>query len=104
MTDFAQPADDAALAAFGAEMTFVRQGVDVTTITGIFDTGWTEIEAPEGPPVSARFSCVFTRSASVDQVRRGDSLTIGETVYSVQDIRPDGEGGTLLILENIGAA
>lgn len=96
--------DAAVLSAFGADYRFVRQGVDVTTVRGIFDRDWMAIASEDGPPVTTLATAIFVRAADVALVQRGDGVEAEGSFYAVQDIRPDVQGGALLILENRSCA
>lgn len=66
-----------------------------TTIGGIFDESFIEVQGVEGlHPV---FTCVL---ADVTGVSHGDALTIGGVTYHVHGVQRDGTGMVALILED----
>lgn len=70
-----------------------------STVNGIFDNEYIEVETGAGVGVSLqqpRFTC---RSADVLAVVEGTSATISGVSYTVRIVQPDGTGMTELILE-----
>lgn len=66
---------------------------DGSTVNGIFDHEYVEVENVEGErPV---FLCA---SSDVSGAAHGESITIEGTAYTIAGIQPDGTGLTLLIL------
>jgi len=78
---------------------FADFGIDATvgagTVRGIFDNAYQDAFSlvPGTAPV---FMCA---SADVSSVDVGDSITINATAYSVTEVRPDGTGMTVLVLQ-----
>ena len=66
-----------------------------TTINGIFDESFMEVQGVEG------FHPVFTcAQADVSSIAHGNAITIGGVVYHVQGVQRDGTGIVSLILED----
>lgn len=66
-----------------------------TSVSGIFDESFMEVQGVEG------FHPVFTcAQADVSSVAHGDSITIGGVVFHIQGVQRDGTGMVALILED----
>lgn len=65
------------------------------TVTGILDSEYLE---PMGR-VQASQPVFLCRTADVPSATHGQTLTVGETVYKLVGVEPDGTGTTVLRLE-----
>lgn len=82
-----------------APITLTRNGVE-TAIEGIFDSRYYEVETGEGlVGGSTLTTTVSVDLAATGPIARGDGITARGTAYRVKDLRPDGQGMTVLELE-----
>jgi hypothetical protein len=93
-----ESADDLAIF-FGVDDFGVAASYEGSTVNGIFDNDFIEVQTGAGVGVALqqpRFSC---RSADVLGIVEGDIITISGNNYTVRIVQADGTGTTELILE-----
>jgi hypothetical protein len=83
----------AQVAVFGETVTH-----DGTSVSGIFDSRYIEVDTGGGAPVSMLVTVLSIAAGSIDPAV-GEAVTARGINYIVRDIRPDGGGLTTLILE-----
>jgi len=84
---------------FGVEARYKASGSGARTLLGIYDNAYEAVDAGgtvEFALQQPRFTC---RTADVDDVAEGDTLTIDGQGYVVRVVMPDGTGVTELMLE-----
>lgn len=86
---------------FGRTATYTAQGTGETpqTITGIFDKQYID-EAGVAIGVEGNTPVFETKTTSVSSASQGDTLVVGSTTYKVVNVQEDGNGVTMLILED----
>lgn len=84
---------------FAVQAQLTKQGVFVRSITGIFINDFefqnTEVRIGTGG-AQPEFHC---KTGDLLGVTRGHGLDVDGAAYTIQDIRPDGTGVSVLILE-----
>jgi hypothetical protein len=83
---------------FGVSATFTR-GATVTTISGIFDNDFVEVDAGGVIPFAMQQPRFLARTSDVSAAVEDDTLVISGTTYKIKVVQPDGTGMTNLILE-----
>lgn len=83
---------------FGVSATLTR-GATVTTISGIFDNDFVEVDAGGGVPFAMQQPRFMCRTADVSSVIEDDTLAISGTTYKIKVRQDDGTGMTNLLLE-----
>ena len=84
---------------FGAAATYTPDGGAASTVNGIFDNDFIEVDAGGGVGVALqqpRFQC---RTADVSSAAEGDAIVISSVNYTVRIVQDDGTGMTTLVLE-----
>lgn len=82
---------------FAVAATYTPDGGDPSTIYGIFDDEYFDEVGGVGIEGSApAFHC---EAADVSGVAQGDALTVNSVSYIIRNVRPDGTGYVVLILE-----
>jgi len=84
---------------FGVAATYTASGGSPTTINGIFDNEFFEVEAGGTVAVAMeqpRFTC---RTSDVSSAAEGDAITINSIDYTIRVVQVDGTGVTVLVLE-----
>jgi len=71
-----------------------------SNITAIFENDHIVVDSGGGVPFSMRQAMILCRSSDVTSVVEGAAVTIATVAYKVTDIQPDGQGMTMLILED----
>lgn len=86
---------------FGATATYTpAAGGGATTVKGIFDLAFQEIDVEAGVPVATRRPRFICSTADLSGGGAfGDTLVIDGTTYKVRVVEPDGTGMTELALE-----
>lgn len=82
---------------FGVTAT-LTSGSNVTTISGIFDNEFVEVDAGGGVPFAMQQPRFAVRTADAN-VEEDDTLLIAGVTYKIKVVQPDGTGMTNLILE-----
>lgn len=98
-----ETADDRSLllADFGVTASFVRDkryGTEAN-VTGIFDNEYFAVDAGGSVPVAMQQPTFLCRTADIASVAQNDILTISGLTYRIRNIQPDGQGMTMLMLE-----
>ena len=71
-----------------------------STVLGIFDNGYKEVEA-ESIGIESRVPSFQCKSSDVDGVQHGDTVTLADgNIYNVIGVRQDGEGIVTLDFED----
>ena len=83
---------------FGVSATFTR-GASVTTISGIFDNDFVEVDAGGTIPIAMQQPTFLARTVDVSAAVEDDTLLISGTTYKIKVVQADGTGMTNLILE-----
>ena len=84
---------------FGVAATYNLQGGGSSTVNGIFDNDFIEVDAGGGIGVAMqqpRFQC---RTADISTAAEGDTIVISAVTYTVRIVQDDGTGMTVLVLE-----
>ena len=84
---------------FGTAATYTPDGGSASTVNGIFDNDFIEVDAGGGVGVALqqpRFQC---RTADVASAAEGDAIVISAVNYTVRIVQDDGTGMTVLVLE-----
>ena len=99
-SDLVNAMDTACLATFGTPVTFTPQdGSGAQQITGIIQTPAMAEDYVPGSVQGTSVVRLFVRFASIaPPPRGGDTVTINGTVYAVQDVDVDTQGGAVLKL------
>ena len=73
-------------------------GLDVhikgRVVTGILDNEFSEVGG-----VASTVPVLWVRSIDIENDSRGDALTIGTTDYTIAEMQPDGQGITIVVLQ-----
>lgn len=80
---------------FGEEVTYTPRTGDPTSIKGIFDNAWVDVEGV----VSLRPTLRIRLSDLENEPGKGDEVTIEEVDYRVLESRIDAHGGSTLVLQ-----
>lgn len=83
--------------AAGMSATYTAQGGSPATITILFENDAASIDLGMGS-VTSSGPRAFAKTTDVPTAKKGDALTVSSVNYTVTDVRPDGTGGTELIL------
>ena len=83
---------------FAVSATFTPVVGDPSTITGIFDAEYFEIDG-DSVGVAGSQPMFLCKTADVAAAKFGDALTVNAVNYKIVNIQPDGTGLTMLILE-----
>lgn len=70
-----------------------------SSVTGIFDNDFVEVDAGGGVPFAVQQARFLARTADVSAVAEGTTATISGTSYKVAVRQDDGTGMTTLVLE-----
>jgi hypothetical protein len=70
-----------------------------SSVTGIFDNDFVEVDAGGGVPFAVQQPRFLARTADVSSVSEGTAATISGTSYKVAVRQDDGTGMTTLVLE-----
>ena len=84
---------------FGVAATYTPIGGIASTVNGIFDNDFIEVETGAGVGVALqqpRFQC---RTADVASAAEGDAIVINSINYTVRIVQDDGTGMTVFVLE-----
>jgi hypothetical protein len=81
----------------GDEITYTPSGDSAVTINAVFDNAWVEVEGVQSLKPILRIDL----SDLENPPGKGDQATIESVNYRVEESRPDGFGGSTLILKKI---
>jgi len=84
---------------FGVAASYTPAGGSATTVNGIFDNEYFETDAGGEVAFALQQPMFHCRTADVASAAEGDAITISGTDYIVRNVRPDGTGMTMLMLE-----
>lgn len=84
---------------FGTAASYTPAGGSASTVNGIFDNDFIEVETGAGVGVALQQPRFHCRTADVSSAAEGDSITINSTAYTVRIVQDDGTGMTVLVLE-----
>jgi hypothetical protein len=87
-------------AAFGSSYLLIRSGEPNAEIQGVFDRRHIDVEV-DGQIASLMVATLTVQTVDAGRAERGSRVLIGRTRYEIQDIRPDAEGMTILVLERV---
>jgi len=86
-------------ATFGEPVTIRRPGRADAVVTGIFNSRHYEADAGPGGTVSTLETSVTVVDADSGPVPRESTVEARGIAYRVSDLRPDGQGMTVLVLK-----
>ena len=89
----------AMLADFGQSITYTRQGGSATTITGIFDNDYAEVDAGGMVGFAMQQPRIVVRTSDVILATEGDTFVISGVTYLSRVVQDDGTGMTFIVLE-----
>ena len=84
---------------FGVTGTYTPAGGSASSVSGIFDTDFVEVDTGGSESFAQQQATFMCRTADVSDAAEGDSLMIGGETYIIRIVQPDGTGMTNLILE-----
>ena len=99
-SDLVNAMDTACLATFGTPVTFTPQdGSEAQQITGIIQNPAMAEDYVPGSVQGTAVIRLFIRFAGIEPPpRRGDTVTVNGTIYDVQEVEVDTQGGATLKL------
>lgn len=89
----------AMLADFGQSITYTVQGGSPSTITGIFDAQFIEVDAGGTVGFAMQQPRLMVRTSDVVNCNEGDTFVISGTTYLSRIVQDDGTGMTMIVLE-----
>jgi hypothetical protein len=84
---------------FAVTASYTPSGGVAANVNGIFDNEHVEVDAGGSVTVSLQQPLFTCQTSDVSSAAEGDAITISGTDYTVRDVRPDGTGVTVLVLE-----
>ena len=84
---------------FGVAATYTPSGSASSTVNGIFDNDFIEVDAGGGVGVALQQPRFHCRTADVSSASEGDALVVSGVNYTIRIVQDDGTGMTMLILE-----
>jgi len=84
---------------FGSAGTFTPSGGSASTVNGIFDNDFIEVDAGGGIGVALQQPRFHCRTADVSSAADRDAIVVGEVQYTIRILQDDGTGMTMLVLE-----
>jgi len=84
---------------FGVSVTYTPSGGTATTIEGLFDSDFQEVDAGGAVTFAISVPRLLTLTSNVSNAAEGDSVTIASVDYVVLSVFDDGQGMTELRLE-----
>ena len=85
---------------FATASSYTPSGGSASTINGIFDNEFFEVDPPSGVGVvSAQPRFICTTADLPSGAAAGDAIMVGSAAYTVRVIQPEGTGVTTLDLE-----
>lgn len=73
-------------------------GGEPVMLRGIFNAAFILIELQDGISVESSKPVITIKTSDAPLAKRGDSIEVNSTVYSVRGVEPDGRGMTMLVL------
>ena len=89
----------AMLADFGQSITYTVQGGSPSTITGIFDAQFIEVDAGGTVGFAMQQPRIVVRTSDVASATEGDTFVISGVTYLSRVVQDDGTGMTFIVLE-----
>jgi len=84
---------------FGVAATYTPSGGASSTVNGIFDNDFIEVDAGGGVGVSLQQPRFHCRTADVSSASEGDALVVSGVNYTIRIVQDDGTGMTMLVME-----
>jgi len=84
---------------FGVAATYTPSGGASSTVNGIFDNDFIEVDAGGGVGVALQQPRFHCRTADVSSASEGDALVVSGVNYTIRIVQDDGTGMTMLVLE-----
>lgn len=84
---------------FGVAATYTPSGGVASTVNGIFDNDFIEIDAGGGVGVAMQQPRFHCRTADVPTAAEGDALVVNTVSYIIRIVQDDGTGMTMMVLE-----
>ena len=84
---------------FGVAATYTPSGGGSSTVNGIFDNDFIEVDAGGGVGVALQQPRFHCRTSDVSSASEGDALVVSGVNYTIRIVQDDGTGMTMLILE-----
>ncbi len=84
---------------FGVTASYTPAGGAASSVKGIFDNEYFETDAGGEVAIALQQPMFHCRTADVSGVAEGDAIVINTVNYTIRNVRPDGTGLTMLILE-----
>jgi len=84
---------------FGVSASYTPVGGSATTISGLFDKEYIAVDSGGSVPVAMQQPMFTCLTSSVSSAQENDTLVISSVTYKVRVVQPDGQGMTVLILE-----
>jgi hypothetical protein len=84
---------------FGTAATYTPAGGAGSTVNGIFDNDFVEVDAGGGVAVALQQPRFHCRTADVSSAAEGDALVVSGVNYTVRIVQDDGTGMTMMVLE-----
>lgn len=84
---------------FGVAATYTPSGGAASTVNGIFDNDFIEIDAGGGVGVAMQQPRFHCRTADVSSAAEGDALVVNTVSYIIRIVQDDGTGMTMMVLE-----
>ena len=84
---------------FGVAATYTPAGGVSSTVNGIFDNDFIEVDAGGGVGVALQQPRFHCRTADISSASEGDALVVSGVNYTIRIVQDDGTGMTMLVLE-----
>lgn len=84
---------------FGVAGSYTPAGGVASTVNGIFDNEFIEVDAGGGIGVAMQQPRFHCRTSDVSSAAEGDAITINAINYVIRVVEDDGTGMTVLVLE-----
>lgn len=84
---------------FGSAATYTPDGGVASTVNGIFDNDFIEVDTGGGVGFAMQQPRFLCRTADVASAAEGDAITISGISYTIRIVQDDGTGITTLVLE-----
>jgi hypothetical protein len=84
---------------FGTAATYTPSGGASSTVNGIFDNDFIEVDAGGGVGVALQQPRFHCRTADVSSASEGDALVVSGVNYTIRIVQDDGTGMTMMVLE-----
>lgn len=92
----------AMIAKLGEEFTYTTEAGVATTVRGVYEDAYQEVDPQTQVAVISQTPMLFCRLQDLPAVRgRGDRITAREVTYRVREFQPDGYGNTDIYLHKV---